>query len=240
MKRSHAIVLGATGVILAGAWLGSGGSSSDSKEAAIYNDVDECIRAGVLSGDTCREQFNEASNKHLERAPKFASQSACETEYGASQCKPATFNGAAVFVPAMIGFLVANHLAGNRQAQALMPPLRRASPCPPGQTPETMPGCYAPRPPGSSSSSGSSSSFSSGSSRSWNSYSTAGGDTVSRRSDAPGGIAKVPSSAAAAPAARSALGAVSPRSSSVSSSSSSTTSRGGFGSTGRSVSSSSS
>lgn len=237
MKRSHAIMLGATGIILAGAWLGSGPGSDEARDAAIYNDVDECIRAGVLAGDTCREQFRAANDKHLETAPKFASQSSCEAEYGAAQCKPAAFNGASVFVPAMIGFLVANHLAGNRQPQALMPPLRRAGPCPPGQTPETMPGCYAPRQQG-----GSSSSSGSGGGSGWRSYSTAGGDTVSRRENAPGGVAKVPSSAALAPSARASVGAVAPRApvSRSASSSSSTTSRGGFGSTGRSISSSSS
>jgi hypothetical protein len=238
MKRSHAIMLGATGIILAGAWLGSGSGSDEAKDAAIYNDVDECICAGVLNGDTCREQFNQASYRHLETAPKFSSQAACEVEYGVAQCKQSTWNGASVFVPAMIGFLVANHLANNRQPQALMPPLRRATPCPPGQTPETMPGCYAPRQ-SSSSSSGSSYSGSSG----WRSYSTSGGDTVSRRENAPGGVTKVPSSAAAAPVARGSLGAVAPRATGSTSRSSSfsgsSTSRGGFGSTGRSFSSSS-
>lgn len=239
MKRSHAILLGATGIIIAGAWLGSGDDKPETKDAAIYADVEECVKSAVLTRADCEAQFRDASERHVTAAPKFQSQASCEVEYGASQCKPATFNGASVFVPAMIGFLVANHLSNSRQAQALMPPLRRATPCPPGQTPETMPGCYAPR-----TTTGSGTSSSSSSSSGWRSFSTSGGDTVSRRDNAPGGIAKVPTSAAAAPAARTTMGAVAPRAASVSSSShssssSSSVSRGGFGSTGHSSSSSS-
>lgn len=231
MKRSHAIFLGATGIILAGAWFGRS-KPVETKDVAMYHDVDECIRAQVLSGDVCREQFREASERHVTQAPKFTSQSACEVEYGANQCKSALFNGASVFVPAMLGFMVANHLSAGRQAQALLPPMRRAQPCPPGMTPETQPGCYAPRQ--------SSSTTSSRSSTGWSSWSTSDGDTVSRSNSNTSGVAKVPAAAAAAPAARTTFGRVSPRTHySGSRGFSSSTSRGGFGSSARSSSSSS-
>jgi hypothetical protein len=268
MKRSHAIFLGATGIIFAGAYAGQMGkqriddvpAAETPAEARIYTSLEECLAAhrplvpnwqspggnpnALPPGQAdCQRDFAAASATHVQAAPKFNTQSDCEAQYGAQACRPATFNGTSVFVPAMIGFMVANALSGNRTSQALLPPLRSGTPCPPGQTPETMPGCTAPRGPASSSSSSSSS----GRSSSWSSFSTPSGHTVSRDTSKPAQQSvTVPSSAAAAPVARSSVGAVAPRSSSYSrsttssSSSSSTVSRSGFGSTGRSISSSSS
>lgn len=260
MKRSHAILLSATGIVLAaGYFVGGGKQRLDEGEkpadARIYASLDECMKAHqgwgaplppsggpapLSAGQAdCQRDFAEATQKHVQTAPKFTSQSDCEAQYGSAQCRPATFNGTSVFVPAMIGFMVANALNNARNPQALMPPLRGSTQCQPGQTPETQPGCTAP--PRSGTSSGSS-----GRSSSWSSFSTASGHTVSRDMNKPANQSvPVPGSAAAAPAARSSLGAVAARPSSFtrsssSSYSSSSTSRSGFGSTGRSISSSSS
>jgi hypothetical protein len=265
MKRSHAIALGATGVILAGAWLGSGNqrvvapAAETASDALIFTSLEECLAArrplmpftrgpdGALKEVTelsepqkeCQRDFAAATTSHATTAPKFGTQSECESQYGAAQCRSTTFNGASVFVPAMVGFMVANYLSGNRNAQPLMPARPNAAvPCPPGVTPQQQPGCLVQRTATTSSSSGSSSG--------WRSWSTSSGHHVSRdTSSSPTIAAKVPSGAAAPPAARTALGAapfrtVAPRSTSTSSSvSRSSTSRGGFGSTSRSIFSSS-
>lgn len=240
MKRSHVIALGATGIIVAGVWLGRAGNKGvdqTPKDAAIYASVEECIRAGVLGSDICEAEFRKAAEDHLAAAPKFANQQACETQYGASQCRPATIGGSSVFVPAMVGFMVANYLSSQRRGQPLLPPnAMGAAPCPPGVTPAMQPGCLMPRQASNSSSSSSSSSSSGG----WRSYSTTSGSTVSR-TESGNGVAKVPGSATSTTTARSTTGAPSSHSTtSSSSSSSSTTSRGGFGSTGHSTASSSS
>ena len=258
MKRSHAIFVGATGLIFAGAYIGQVGkmrvddlpTTDSSAEARIYTSLEECMRAHQGWGAPippigqpaplspgqaqCQRDFADANATHVQAAPKFSSQTDCEAQYGSQQCRPAQSNGSSVFVPAMLGFMVANALNGQRNAQALLPPMRGGTACPPGQTPETMPGCTAPpRSGGSSSSSGGG----------WRSFSTASGHTVSRdTSRAASSSVTVPGSATSAPAARSSLGAIAakPSSYSRSSSSSTTTSRSGFGSTGRSMSSSSS
>lgn len=257
MKRSHAIALGATGIILAGAWLGSGSSQriddraagADTPETAqIYDNVEDCRQSRKpLFGDrnadgtlkvteeqnACEREFQQAMANHVSTAPKFSNQNACESEYGSGKCQSTTFNGAAVFIPALAGFMVARYLTSQRNAQPLLPArVHPAGQCPPGQTPETMPGCSAPPRTGSSSSSGSG-----GSGSGWRSYSTSSGHTVSRNGNAP--TATIPSSAGFAPAPRTSMGAAPARSSSYSTaSSSSSVSRGGFGSSGRSSSSS--
>jgi uncharacterized protein YgiB involved in biofilm formation len=223
MKRSTAIILGASGVILGAAWLGSS-SPEPETEASIYANVAECINAGVLSRDTCETEFAAARENHTTRAPRFTGQRDCEAQYGSGSCQPATIAGTSYFIPAMAGFLVATHLANRRQAQALLPPLTSQQTCAPGQTPQTQPGCVVRSSGGSSSAGG------------WRSFSTSSGYAVNRSSAASPRVT-LPSSVTTLPSPRTSTGPVTARTPSASSS---TVSRGGFGSTGRSVSSSSS
>lgn len=259
MKRSDYVGLGAVGVILAAFVLseksddGSGGTApaaEPQERAVIYADVEECRRAGVLDTETCEREFGSARSQHVSVAPKFLSQGECETSYGPGRCQSAIWNGASVFVPALAGFMIANHLSAGRSTQPLMPGIvGRGQSCPPGQVPQQV-GAHDPnRPPvpgapglqqaipncvpaqarsGSTTGSG------------WRSYSTARGDSIyfdsssSRRNEV-----AVPREAATRPAARYSYGTPSaPARASFSSSSS--VSRGGFGSSGRSFFSSSS
>jgi hypothetical protein len=93
--------------------------------------------------------------------------------------------------------------------------LRNQQPCAPGFTPATQPGCVVPR-----------STSSTGVAGGWRSYSTADGTTVSRNASQPGPVT-VPRS-------------ITTGQGGVPSVQSSTVTRGGFGSTARSTSSSSS
>jgi uncharacterized protein YgiB involved in biofilm formation len=248
MKRSHKIMLGATGIILAGAWLGSGNEkvsapSDPGADARIYTNLDECMKANrgfaapkfvngqlieVKSSEQskCEEDFRVATENHEKIAPKFAKQAECETQYGAGQCKSTLMNGTSVFLPVMAGVMVANYLSNRHNAQALLPARQAgAVPCPPGVTPVQQPGCLMPR----------QASSSSGRTSYWHSYSTSSGHTVSRDMSKPANVStKVPSAAAGLPSVRTSLGAAPTRSVSTYRSSSST-SRGGFGSTSRSV-----
>lgn len=217
MKRSSMIFLGATGILVAGAWLGrSTGPLGTDEKANIYENVNACVAANVLTRDQCEAEFAAAREKHLNEAPRFSAQRDCETQYGSGQCQPATIAGTSYFLPIMAGMLVAQRLMNQRQGQALLPPLANQQPCAPGFTPVTQPGCVAQR---SSSTSGSA-----GSGR--RSYSTTRGASISRDTTGPATVTV-------------------PRTSTVSrstsgSSTSSNVSRGGFGSTARSTSASSS
>lgn len=228
MKRSSMILLGATGVIIAGSWLGRSPNPAASEvEAGIYGSIAECKNAGVLDHATCEAEFAAAAARHTETAPRFSQQTQCEEQYGSGQCKPATIAGTSYFIPAMVGFLVANHLANRRQAQALLPPKAGAPQCAPGMTPQTQPGCVPPR--GSSTASA------------WRSYSTSRGYTINRAANGVAARVRMPTEVIFRPPARTTTGPVVSRTPSVSrSSGSSSISRGGFGSSGRSFSSSSS
>lgn len=216
MKRSSMILIGATGLLIAGAWLGrSGGPVSDSDKAEIYESLSACVTANAMTREQCEAEFAAAEEKHLTEAPRFNAQGDCEAQYGPGQCKPATMAGTTSFLPSLAGVMIAQRLLGQRQPQALLPPLRNQQPCTPGFTPATQPGCVVPR-----------STSSTGAAGGWRSYSTAAGTTVSRNASQPGPVT-VPRSITAGRGG-------------VPSVQSSTVTRGGFGSTARSTSSSSS
>jgi len=166
MKRSSQIGLAAAGVLLvATVW---SMTSEDTQENLVYDSLSDCRAAGQLTAQQCETAFSEATAARLKDAPKFQSQTACETQYGANGCSSATIGGAQYFIPALAGFMLARGLAGA-QAQPLMPPTAAA--CPPGST---QPECQQAR--SSSSSSGSSSSY--GSSSRSRAYSTTSGRSI--------------------------------------------------------------
>ncbi|MBN9452833.1 MAG: DUF1190 domain-containing protein [Bosea sp.] len=167
MKRSSQIGLAAAGVLLvATVW---SMTSEDPQENLVYDSLGDCRAAGQLTAQQCETAFSEATAARLKDAPKFQSQTACETQYGANGCSSATIGGAQYFIPALAGFMLARGLSGGQQAQPLMPPT--ASACPPGST---LPECQQARS-SSSGSSGSSSSYGSNRSRA---YSTTSGRSI--------------------------------------------------------------
>jgi uncharacterized protein YgiB involved in biofilm formation len=186
LKRSEYIAIGAVGLLAAATlWpsnqqplpptdpaLGKG----DGFQTLAFASLAECKDSQAVTASTCETEYGKASQTSLADAPKFEALKDCETEYGASQCRPASWNGASVFIPAMAGVLIARSLAGGAAtSQPLYPPRTGPLSCPAGVSLAERPEC-APR-----SSSGSSSSSSSGggsSSRSY--YSTGSGSTISR------------------------------------------------------------
>lgn len=173
MKRSTQIGLAAVGVVMVAAlWP----RSEDDTDNLVYTSLADCQAGGRLSIQQCETAFSEASAARLRDAPKFQSQSECETQYGANGCSSASIGGAQYFLPALAGFMLGRNLAGRgpAQTQPLLPPTRAA--CPPGST---TPECQQAR---SSSSSSGGGGYSSGRSRA---YSTPGGRNFNAVSNPP-------------------------------------------------------
>ena len=211
MKRSSIIILGAAGVLVAAAVWPRSEQKEEAAEAMVFDTVQDCRLTGTMTQEECERQFQQASQQVLATAEKFENRQDCESTYGANQCRSATWNGASVFVPAMIGFMVARSLANQQAAatQPLYPPRVNSTPCPPNADPQLRPDCQ----PRSSSSRPAFSYYSSGS----------GGTVVRDHSRAAGAAnAVAPRTAVASPPSRPSV-----------------VSKGGFGSTARSFSSSS-
>ena len=239
MKRSEYIALGAVGLLAVATFWPSSEQKSPQEDAAIgkgdgfqtlaFVNLDECKAAQIVTASACDVEFDRAAQSSVADAPKFDNQASCEGEYGASACRPASWNGASVFVPALAGILIARSLTNAwAQSQPLYPPRTGPASCPPGTT--DRPEC-AQRSSGSSSGSSSSSGGSSG--RRY--YSTGTGRVVGRVAASFVADTFLPSRTSVN---RSVITRTASMTHSPGSSSSPTTSRGGFGSTSRSYSSS--
>lgn len=210
MKRSTQIGLAAAGVVLVATYWSLSGGETE--DSLVYSNLAECRAANQLTASQCEQRFNEASANHLREAKKFTSTAACEQEFGSGGCQSAVWNGAQVVIPALAGIMLARQfMSGGGAAQPLLPPTNSA--CPPGtrQPGSGRPECEQP-PRSSSSSSSSGGSYGGSSSSRSRAYTTTSGQAMVARNISSTGMASTPSVA----------------------------SRGGFGSTSRSFSSSSS
>jgi uncharacterized protein YgiB involved in biofilm formation len=178
LKRSEYIALGTVGVLVAAmAWPRSPteqaqrNAQSDGIQTLAFATIDECRASNLLTEQQCTAQFTEATSASIADAPKYTSQQSCEAEYGASNCRSSTWQGASVFVPALVGVLVARSLFNNSNmgSQPLYPARTGPAACPAGVNLQTRPEC-APRSGSASSSSGASSSY----------YSTGSGRAIGR------------------------------------------------------------
>jgi uncharacterized protein YgiB involved in biofilm formation len=252
LKRSEVIALGAVGLLMTAAFWPSNEQAIPAADPALkpgdgfqtlaFASLAECKDSQAVTAATCETEYAKASQITVEDAPKFEALKDCEAEYGASQCRPATWNGASVFIPAMAGVLIARSLtnAVAARSQPLYPPRTGPGVCPPGVSVAERPECV----PRSSSSSSSSSGGGGGGSRSsggsyWF-YSTGTGSTVGRTSTSAVTDTVLPTRSATSRSSvsrstsfssPSSSSSVSRSSTSYSSPSSSTVSRGGFGST---------
>jgi Protein of unknown function (DUF1190) len=253
LKRSEVIALGAVGLLMTAAFWPSNQQPVPATDPALkpgdgfqtlaFASLAECKDSQAVTAAVCETEYAKATQATTEDAPKFEALKDCETEYGASQCRPATWNGTSVFIPAMAGVLIAQSLtnAVAARSQPLYPPRTGPTSCPPGVSVADRPEC-APRSSSSSSSSGGGGGG--GGNRSSGSgylfYSTGTGSTVGRSSTSSVADTVLPtrsttsrssvsrSTSFSSPSSSSS--SVS-RSSTTSSPSSSTVSRGGFGST---------
>jgi uncharacterized protein YgiB involved in biofilm formation len=103
----------------------TGCDSTPDFQTAQFTSVTECVSAGFPS-DLCENSYRAAFLEHERTAPKFASQAACEKDWGTGQCAPEiagsgtsaspaigtplATSGGNIFVPAIAGFLVSQAL----------------------------------------------------------------------------------------------------------------------------------
>jgi uncharacterized protein YgiB involved in biofilm formation len=254
LKRSEYIALGAVGVLLAASFWPRTNTAPPPNDPAIdaatgsgfttlaFASLDECRQSQAVTEQVCSAEFGKAQQARVADAPKYTQLSDCESEYGASQCRPATWNGTSVFIPALAGVLIARTLQGAAaSSQPLYPARVGAMSCPPGVSVADRPECQT----RSASTGSSSSSGSSG--RSY--YSTGSGRVIGRAAGAVVADMIMPSRTTVSRSTVAPRGgsfsfgntpSTSRPSGSFSPSSAPTVSRGGFGSSGRSFSSSSS
>jgi uncharacterized protein YgiB involved in biofilm formation len=98
-------------------------------EAAIFENIQQCISNGDASPEQCEQNFREAKSQHAAVAPKYANEADCQADFGAGKCETApyrTAGGGSVFMPLMAGYMMGSFL-GGRRSMAPQPLYRSAS-----------------------------------------------------------------------------------------------------------------
>lgn len=116
MKRKSTITLalaliGSTGLLA---------SCAEPVDTAAFKDVDQCVKSGKYTSDTCEKAFAEAKIDNEKNAPAFKTKEDCEETFGANQCQttPTTHPaGGGNFMPLMTGFLIGNMMSNNSGSQ---------------------------------------------------------------------------------------------------------------------------
>lgn len=159
-KRTIAITLLAlgAGAVTIGMFSGSGTST----QPRTYKDVASCEADKLIPSSECESNFKQALSNHERSAPAFQNRENCEKEYGAGNCaNPSASSGrASMFIPLMVGYLLAQRASGGYQAA----PLYRRPGDPANEFRQSAAFPFPITTPSSSSSSSSSSNFRSGSS----------------------------------------------------------------------------
>ncbi len=95
------------------------GCGEERETALVYADPSECASSGFNSAEQCQADYAEAKALHPLTAPKFESQTDCETEFGAGKCEQApqtASSGGSFFMPMMMGYMMGQMM--NRGAAA--------------------------------------------------------------------------------------------------------------------------
>ncbi|MND80012.1 hypothetical protein D3C80_717750 [compost metagenome] len=78
-----------------------------------YTSLEECRVANDISDAECDAAQAAAQKAAAETAPRYATQSECEGQWGPSQCQPNQSGGGSFFTPLLTGFIVGQMLNGG-------------------------------------------------------------------------------------------------------------------------------
>jgi uncharacterized protein YgiB involved in biofilm formation len=88
-------------------------AAPEPEPAQVYASLDECRAANDISDAECDAAQAAAQKAAAETAPRYATQSECEGQWGPSQCQPNHNGGGSFFTPLLAGFVVGQMLNGG-------------------------------------------------------------------------------------------------------------------------------
>jgi uncharacterized protein YgiB involved in biofilm formation len=98
-------------------------------DAAIYDDLQQCIEDPDIPRDQCLAAYKEARSQHASVAPKYSSKEECQADFGDGKCERAPYqsrSGGGIFMPMMMGYMMGSYLGGGRRSVASQPLYRSA------------------------------------------------------------------------------------------------------------------
>ncbi|WGM31984.1 DUF1190 domain-containing protein [Brevundimonas sp. NIBR11] len=81
--------------------------------ALAYTSLDECKAANDITDAECDAADANARAQAAETAPRYATQSECEGQWGPDQCRPNQQGGGSFFTPLLTGFVIGQLLNGG-------------------------------------------------------------------------------------------------------------------------------
>ena len=85
----------------------------DTTREGVYTSVETCT-AQTHDAAACQQAFDKAKKDAAQNSPQFASQNACEVDYGTGKCEQRTdSSGHSFFGPLMTGFFISQMLRGG-------------------------------------------------------------------------------------------------------------------------------
>ena len=103
MRRANTFkiaLLGATALTLV--------ACGESKEEVLaYDSVEACIKAGQQDESVCTAEFAKAEKLHNEVAPRYDVARDCNSDFGYDRCYQYRSGGGSVWLPFMMGYMLA-------------------------------------------------------------------------------------------------------------------------------------
>ncbi|UXI67328.1 DUF1190 domain-containing protein [Tahibacter amnicola] len=99
MKRSQTVrllLMGAAPVFLT--------ACEPEEPVSLYKDVAECVAGAKLTQDQCQAAFDHAKSEHERVAPRYSSQSDCETDFGSGRCHTVNHGAGIQYIPLMAAY----------------------------------------------------------------------------------------------------------------------------------------
>ena len=112
MKRSRYVALLAMGASA----LALSACGESELPAGVYTSVEQCMADKQFSEADCKKAFATAKEEHPKVAPKYASKSDCEADFGAGKCEESpyrTSSGTSTFMPLFVGYMLGRSLSGS-------------------------------------------------------------------------------------------------------------------------------
>ena len=88
-------------------------SAPEPEPALAYTSLDECRAANDITDAECNAADANARTQAAETAPRYATQSECEGQWGPDQCQPNNQGGGSFFTPLLTGFVIGQMLNGG-------------------------------------------------------------------------------------------------------------------------------
>lgn len=94
------------------------------EDALAYQSVESCVAAGQHDAATCKAEFEKAQKRHAAVAPRYQNSNSCYSDFGYNQCRVHHTSSGSIWLPFMVGYMLAPRGVNTVYTQPLYRPAR--------------------------------------------------------------------------------------------------------------------